>query len=177
MFVLSQTLCFTVTHSVVMLNSTFGNERWAFPRYFEYNIERGPGNSRVEWMFTHRACGSLWQNPPSAQLRTTRPHVVNGAESTTFVHSPRDSTADALALPVSYVSLAHAGTPTRQISCTLDCRPHRRLRFRMALGVNLLPHRATILILTGTSDIDAGRLLLKTLCLLRLASRVHCLRP
>ena len=42
-----------------------------------------------------------------------------------------------------------------QISCTLDCRPRRRLRFRMVLGANLLPHRATILILTGTSDIDA----------------------
>ena len=79
-------LCPIEAHSVVMLNSTFGNERWAFPRYFEYNIVRGPGNTRVEWIrvYTHRARGSLLQNPPQDRLRTTRPHIVSGAGSTTL---------------------------------------------------------------------------------------------
>ena len=64
MFALSQILCFTGTYSVVMLNSTFGNERRAFPRYFEYDIVRGPGNSRVEWIrvFT---CGRIYLRPSS----------------------------------------------------------------------------------------------------------------
>ena len=37
----------------------------------------------------------------------------------------------------------------------MDCCPRRRLQFLMARGVNLLPRQAMILILTGTSDIDA----------------------
>ena len=58
--------------------------------------------------------------------------------------------------------VTHVQTLDRQILCTLDCRPRQRLRFRTALDVNLLPHRATILILTGTSVPFSTRSRLRT---------------
>ena len=153
MFALSQILCFTETYSVVMLNSTFGNERWAFPRYFEYDIARGPGNSRVEWIRVFTP--GMWQPVAEPTLGPAPDHASTYQWRRVYhfdVCCPRDSTggttADAHALPV----LLHVAI---SILCTLDCRPRRRLRFRMVLGVNLLPRRATILILTGTSDSDA----------------------
>ena len=111
MFVLSQTLCFTETHSVVMLTSTFGNERWAFPRYFEYDIVRGPGNSRVEWIRVYTP--GMWQPVAESTLGPAPDHASTYREWRRVHHFdvcwPRDSTggttADALALPVSYVSL------------------------------------------------------------------------
>ena len=51
------------------------------------------------------------------------------------------------------VSRVH--TLDRQISCLMEFRPRRRLQFQMARGVNLLPHRAMIPILIGTSLIHA----------------------
>ena len=62
MFVLSQTLCFIVTHSVVML-----------PRYFEYNIERGPGNSRVEWIRVYTP--GMWQPVAESTLGPAPDHA------------------------------------------------------------------------------------------------------
>ena len=93
-----------------MLNSTFGNERWAFPRYFEYNIVRGPGNTRVEWIRVY--IPGAWQPVAESTLGLAPDDSSTYREWRRFYHFdvywPRDSaggtTADALALPVSYVS-------------------------------------------------------------------------
>ena len=99
MFVLSQTLCFIVTHSVVML-----------PRYFEYSIERGPGNTRVEWIRVYTP--GMWQPVAESTLGPAPDRASTYREWRRVYHFdvylPRDSTggttADALATPVSYAS-------------------------------------------------------------------------
>ena len=58
-----------------MFNSTTA-ERWPFPRYFVYNIVRGPGNTRVEWIRVYI--------PGWDRLRMTRPLIVSGAGFTTL---------------------------------------------------------------------------------------------
>ena len=89
MFVLSQTLCFTETHSVVMLNSTLGNERWAFPRYFEYDIVRGPGISRVEWIRVYTP--GMWQPVAESTLGPAPDHREWRRVYHFDVYWPRDS--------------------------------------------------------------------------------------
>ena len=87
-------LCFTATHSVIILNSTFGNERWAFPRYSEYDIVRGPGNSRVEWI---RVCTpGTWQPVAESTLGPAPDHASTYRDWRRVYHFdvcwPRDST-------------------------------------------------------------------------------------
>ena len=74
----------SVAHSVVMFNSTT-TERWPFPRYFEYNIVRGPGNARVEWIRVY--IPGQWQPVAESTLGPAaddRLLIVSGAGSTTL---------------------------------------------------------------------------------------------
>ena len=166
-FVLSQTLCFIVTYSVVML-----------PRYFEYNIERGPGNSRVEWIRVYTP--GMWQPVAESTLGPAPDHASTHREWRRVYHFdvywPRDSTggptADALATPVSYASYhtwQFRDWHTRGYQCLGDPRPYIGSTDFVPAGLSSSsvssvpdgawrepsPHRATILILTGMSDIDA----------------------
>ena len=88
-----------------MLNSTFGNERWAFPRYFEYNIVRGPGNTRVEWIRVY--IPGAWQPVAESALGPAPDVSSTCREWRRFYHFdvcwPRDSTGGTTLL-VSYVS-------------------------------------------------------------------------
>ena len=76
MAVLSQTLCFIVTHSVVML-----------PRYFEYSIERGPGNTRVEWIRVYTP--GMWQPVAESTLGPTEDADEDDTPSHTKSVDPR----------------------------------------------------------------------------------------
>ena len=125
--------------------------------------------------FTYQARGSLSQNPCWDRLRMTRPPIVSGAGSTTLkcaglvtareapLRTP--SPCRSPTRPFTHGNI-ETGTPEdtndlaihtrawdRLISCTLDCHPHRHPRFQMVVGVLLHLQWATILTLTGTSDI------------------------
>ena len=150
------------THSVVML-----------PRYFEYHIERG-----VEWIRVYTP--GMWQPVAESTLGPTPDRAStyrDGAGSTTLtctcpVTAPeaplrtrmlRPSPTRPFAYGNSGIGarvainalVSHVHILDRQISCLMEFRPRRRLQFRMARGVNLLPRRAMIPILIGTSLIDA----------------------
>ena len=104
MYLLSQTpFCLIAADSVVMFNSTT-TERWPFPRYFEYNIVCGPGNTRVEWTRVYipgHAVAESVNRPRMTCLLIVRFYHFE-------VYWPRDSTggtiADSPAQPVSYAS-------------------------------------------------------------------------
>ena len=131
-----------------MLNSTFGNERWAFPRNFEYDIVRGPGNSRVEWIRVYTP--GTWQPVAESTLGPAPDHASTYREWRRVYHFDVPRTAGLLRVLLrgsieigTHVDTnalsTHVQVLDRQISCTLDCHPRRHLRFRMVLGVNLLP--------------------------------------
>ena len=92
-----------------MFNSTT-TERWPFPRYFEYNIVRGPGNTRVERIRVY--IPGQWQPVAESTLGPAPDDSSTYRKWRRFYHFevywPRDSTggtiADSLAQPVSYAS-------------------------------------------------------------------------
>ena len=109
MYLLSQTsFCLIVADSVVMFNSTT-TERWPFPRYFGYNIVRGPGNTGVEWIRVY--ISGQWQPVAESTLGPAPDDSSTYREWRRFYHFevywPRDSTGGtiaSLAQPVSYAS-------------------------------------------------------------------------
>ena len=94
MFLLSQTpFCLTAANSVVMFNSTTAG-RWPFLHYFEYNIVRGPGNTRVEWIPVY--IPGPWQPVAESTLGPAPDDSSTYREWRMFYHFevywPRDST-------------------------------------------------------------------------------------
>ena len=129
-----------------MFNSTiFGTDRWAVPRYFEYDIVNGPANTRVEWIRVY--VPGPWQPIADSTLGPTPDSTSTYRDWRRFYHVevywPRDSTGgttlDSFSQPVSYASFyqyrdwhtrgyQRLGNPHPQFSlrdhltsCTLDC--------------------------------------------------------